>query len=96
MASAAWGVDSPVMDEGVVRDIDSRLSTPPDDARALRCIVAATGAPLVEGLRQLGYYPDMRLQPKSSAERVREALVLVGFHNAKLISVDGRRVLLEL
>jgi hypothetical protein len=97
VALRMWREEAPLIDDTAVRDLDTRLVTPPGDGRILRCVLSATGIPLVEALETLGYWPDPTLGPgASAATRVVAAMRLSGFPHAKLITVNGRRVVVEI
>lgn len=97
IAARLFGSEAPAIDEAQVRDVDSRLAKPPEDGRILRCVVAAAGMPLAEALELLGYWPDARLQgAQSPARAVEEALRILGYPDAKLLNVSGRRLTIQL
>lgn len=97
IAIRMWGAEAPLIDEAAVRDLDTRLVTPPADGRILRCVLSAADVPLVDALEILEYWPDPTLGPGASlATRVTAAMKLSGFPNAKLVTVRGRRVVVEL
>jgi hypothetical protein len=98
IAYRAWGDEMPLIDESTVRDLDSRLETPPADGRVLRCVLAAVGVPMVEALEILGYWPDVGLVGRSRplTARLAEALRVAGFPDAAVIGVAGRQVTIQL
>lgn len=96
IAIRMWGSDAPLIDETAIRDLDTRLVNPPADGRILRCVLSAADLPLIQALEILGYWPDPSLGPGASiATRVEAALRLSGLPNAKLVTVAGRRVIVE-
>lgn len=98
IAIKIWGRDAPDIDEKQVRDIDTRLVNPPADGRVFRCVLAAVGMPAVEALTILGYWPDANIAGggRSIAQAVTEAMRIVGYPDARLVTTHGRRIVIEL
>ncbi len=97
IAVRIWGEAAPLIDITDVRKVDSLHETLRADGKVLRCILAAAGIGLVEALTILDLWPDAIMSGSQSvAVRVAEAMKLVGYPNAKLVTSTGRQVTIEL
>lgn len=86
-----------IIDEVRVRDIETRSVSPSGDLRVLCCVLAAVDIPLVEALKILGLWPDLRPHGgRSVASSVAEAVRNVGYPDARLKPGQGRDIVIEI
>ncbi|HKI85711.1 MAG TPA: hypothetical protein VKA53_03095 [Thermoanaerobaculia bacterium] len=97
VADKIWGVSIIDIDEHVIRTLDERLKRPPADGKALRAHLCALDIPLVEALKRLDYWPDLRWGSGRaiSPEQLLLELCKAGGLKVKISGVQGNTITLQ-